>query len=425
MTVTADAERDLGAAADGALRAATAGDALDGIGARWVAEPSSAGAMAAVLAWCTAHAQPVVIRGGGSHLSWGRRPSGLAVIAATRRLDRIERYEPGDLTVSVAAGLTVRELNRALAPAGQWLPVDAPSDRTTVGGMLATNDSGPLRHRYGTPRDQVIGVRLATADGRVASAGGQVVKNVAGYDLGKLVAGSFGTLGAIVGATFKLAPVPKSTATVSATFESGGAVAEAAAAVNDSQLDALCLDVSAVLGHSPRYVLLARFGGTPAATGEQASAAAALVASARPLDTRTLDAEADRVVWDDQTRRASNRDAGIEVRASWLPARLGQVLTLLDALCRDLGLRIECTARAGVGAGAFHLDGDAPSMAAAVDRLRQRPDTVAHVVVTRSPAAFRDRTDAWGPPAAQASITAALKRALDPAGVLNASRGPI
>ena len=98
---------------------------------------------------------------------------------------------------------------------GQWLPLDPPfADAATIGGILATNDSGPLRHRYGTPRDLIIGVQLATTDGVLAKAGGQVVKNVAGYDLSKLVAGSFGSLAAIVSATFKLSPLPAASKTM-------------------------------------------------------------------------------------------------------------------------------------------------------------------------------------------------------------------
>src|SRR5499427_9566622 len=132
-----------------------------------------------------------------------------------RGLRRVLAHEHGDMTATVEAGATLRDVNRALARHGQWLPLDPPrADRATIGGILATNDSGPLRHRYGTPRDLVIGVQLATTDGVLSKAGGRVVKNVAGYDLSKLVAGSFGSLAAIVSATFKLAPIPAASKTL-------------------------------------------------------------------------------------------------------------------------------------------------------------------------------------------------------------------
>src|SRR5205823_14395303 len=151
--------------------------------------------------------QTMGIRGAGTKSGWGRDARGADMILDMRSLNRVLAHEHGDMTATIEAGATLRDVNTALAEHRQWLPLDPPfADRATIGGILATNDSGPLRHRYGTPRDLVIGVQLATTDGVLAKAGGQVVKNVAGYDLSKLVCGSFGSLAAIVSATFKLAP---------------------------------------------------------------------------------------------------------------------------------------------------------------------------------------------------------------------------
>ena len=112
------------------------------------------------------------------------------------------------LTATIQAGATLGDVNRVLATHRQWIPLDPPSaDRATIGGIVATNDSGPRRHRYGSPRDLIIGIEFARADGRLAKGGGIVVKNVAGYDLPRLLTGSFGSLGVIVTATFKLYPL--------------------------------------------------------------------------------------------------------------------------------------------------------------------------------------------------------------------------
>ncbi len=258
MAVTADAERELAQLAPGAVRAAVDADIIDGTRPRWVVEPTTPEEMAAVLAWASLHGQPVVVRGGGTHLDWGRRPADVGLIVSTKRLNRITRYEPGDLTVSVEAGISIADLNRELARHGQWLPLDVASESATIGGAIATNDSGPLRHRYGTPRDQIIGVRLATADGRLAVAGGQVVKNVAGYDLAKLVAGSFGSLAGIVSATFKLAPMPAASTTLVMSFETSAAMAAAAAALSASQLES----------DEPRSRGTGRASGEPSDSGE-------------------------------------------------------------------------------------------------------------------------------------------------------------
>jgi glycolate oxidase FAD binding subunit len=425
MAVTADAERELAQLAPGRVRPGSDLDVIDGTQPRWVVEPATPEAMAAVLAWASMHGQPVVIRGGGTHLDWGRRPADVGLVVSTHSLNRITRYEPGDLTVSVEAGIPISDLNRELAGHGQWLPIDAAAESTTIGGAIATNDAGPLRHRYGTPRDQVIGVRLATADGRLAVAGGQVVKNVAGYDLGKLVAGSFGTLAGIVSATFKLAPVPPALTTLVVAFETGAATAAAAAALSASQLDPMSLEVEARTGGQASYRLLVRFGGTASSNAEQAASAAQIAASSHPTSRETLDGDREASLWRDRAVRIRQRGSGTDVRASWLPASLPAVFALLDQVARETSVEIELNARAAVGAGAIHVEGDAAARVALVARLRERPETVGHVVVTRAGRDVKERADVWGPPLPSAVIAGAVKRALDPAGVLNAGRGPI
>ena len=166
----------------------------------------------------------------------------------TRQLNRVLAHAHGDLTATVEGGTTIRELNQELARYRQWLPVDTAFDAATVGGVIATNDSGPLRHRHGTPRDLLIGVHLAMTDGRVVKAGGTVVKNVAGYDLGKLISGSHGSLAAIVSATFKLAPLPGASTTIVAGFRDADALAEAVTAVSASQIEPTAFDVHAIAG---------------------------------------------------------------------------------------------------------------------------------------------------------------------------------
>lgn len=423
MAVTADAERELAQLAPGAVRAAVDADIMDGIRPRWVVEPTTAEEMAAALAWASLHGQPVVVRGGGTHSDWGRRPADVGLIVSTKRLNRITRYEPGDLTVSVEAGISIADLNRELARHGQWLPLDVASESATIGGAIATNDSGPLRHRYGTPRDQIIGVRLATADGRLAVAGGQVVKNVAGYDLAKLVAGSFGSLAGIVSATFKLAPMPAASTTLVMSFETSGAMAVAAAALAASQLDPMSLEVEARGGRQASHRILVRFGGTPTSNAEQAASAARIAASSTPASSETLDGDREAELWRDRARQRG-RESGTEVRASWMPASLPAVLTLLAQIAGEASVEIDLNARAGVGAGALHIEGDADARASVVGRLRERPETIGHVVVTRG-RDVKDRVDVWGPALSTAVIAGALKRALDPAGVLNAGRGPI
>jgi glycolate oxidase FAD binding subunit len=145
----------------------------------------------------------------GAHVSIERE--GGDVVLSTRSLDRVLEHEAGDLTATVEAGIRLSELNERLAAAGQMLALDPPGD-PTVGACLAGNLSGPRRHRYGAPRDLVLGVTVVLADGTIASAGGKVVKNVAGYDLGKLFCGSEGRLGLIARVSVRLHPLPQAAA---------------------------------------------------------------------------------------------------------------------------------------------------------------------------------------------------------------------
>ena len=184
---------------------------IDGIAAHERAAPATAAELAATLQAADEAGNAVAAVGGGTQLDLGMPPSRLDVVIDTTGLNRVVEYEPADLTVTVEAGIRFAELQRILGEQGQFLALDpAVQDGATIGGVIATNTSGPLRLSYGTPRDLVIGTRVANPDGTLTHAGGRVVKNVAGYDLNKLYIGSLGTLSIVVELSFKLAPIPPS-----------------------------------------------------------------------------------------------------------------------------------------------------------------------------------------------------------------------
>jgi len=180
---------------------------VDGMTPSSIVEPSTIDELSAALRDANDRGAAVIPWGAARHMSLGNVPARYDTALRTTKLDRVIEYEPADMTVSVEAGMTFGALQALLAEHGQLLPIDAPSE-ATVGGVLAANVSGPSRHAYGIPRDWLIGCRFVLADGSVVKGGGRVVKNVAGYDIPKLVVGSLGTLGVIAEATFKLAPVP-------------------------------------------------------------------------------------------------------------------------------------------------------------------------------------------------------------------------
>lgn len=191
-------------------RAATADDAVGGVLPRWVALPESTEEISAVLRACAERDLAVVPVGGGTKLHWGAPPERCDVLLDLCCMNDVVEHAAGDLVVRAQAGLAMSALAEHLAEAGQELALDPPmaAEGATVGGTLATAVAGPRAFRYGTARDLLIGITVVLADGTIAKAGGKVVKNVAGYDLGKLFTGSYGTLGVIAEATFRLHPLP-------------------------------------------------------------------------------------------------------------------------------------------------------------------------------------------------------------------------
>ena len=385
-------------------------------------EPGTAEDLAATLRRASDERQSIVIRGAGTKMDWARVPQRIDAFVSTRRLNRVLAHQHGDLTATIEAGATLHEVNEALARHGQSLPLDPPfADRATIGGILAANDSGPLRHRFGTPRDLVIGVRLATTDGSLAKAGGQVVKNVAGYDLSKLVCGSFGSLAAIVSATFKLAPLPIASKTIVIEAPDVDALAGIVRDVMASQLEPIAFEIqisNVAQGFGPASVLL-RFASVPAAVDAQLDQLRAL-AALKGCATRVVDGADERNAWALHSRGLWHAPGTI-VRASWLPADIASAVAALKGCATHETAMI---GRAAVGSGLIRIGGDARTQANSVDALR-RSASFRNVVIVRGSDELKALVDVWGPQGDRERLFASLKRALDPHGVLNAGRGPL
>jgi glycolate oxidase FAD binding subunit len=384
-----------------------------------VVQPATAADLSAVLADASRDRRAMMLRGGGTKSDWGRTPAALDLIVSTAGLTARLEHRAGDLTVTAGAGVPLASLHATLARHGQWLPLDSAFEGATIGGIVATNDAGPLRHRYGTPRDLLIGTTLALTDGRIVKAGGHVVKNVAGYDLGRLVSGSFGSLAAIVDATFKLLPVPQASATLVATFSDPESLARAAGAIVGSQIEPAAVDVHLPASGLPCR-LLVRCASSPAATRAQADAAEALVRAPSILATGADEA----ALWRAQVEDPWAGEGSV-IRFSWLPARLAKVAACIGQIREATGAAIDVWGRVRAGAGLARVTGSADAQIDVVTRLRAAEGIAAHVVVLRAQPEVRDRVDVWGPPLPAAHVLRALKQSLDPMGVLNAGRGPL
>ncbi|HKP91662.1 MAG TPA: FAD-binding oxidoreductase, partial [Thermoleophilaceae bacterium] len=205
--------------------------------------PKSYDRAAAALRDAAADGGRVRLVGSGTRSAWGAPRGEPAVEISTAKLDAIVEHNAGDLTAVVQAGVPVAKLRKKLAKAGQMLALDPPGEGT-VGGLFATADSGPLRHRHGAPRDLVLGMTVALSDGTVARTGGKVIKNVAGYDLAKLFTGSFGTLGLVASVSVRLHPLQSETASAVGASEDPEALASAVRSLAALPLESDALDVA-------------------------------------------------------------------------------------------------------------------------------------------------------------------------------------
>jgi glycolate oxidase FAD binding subunit len=363
------------------IRPAGAEDAIAGVPARYASAPESVEQAAEVVRAAAERDLAVVVRGAGTKQDWALPPQRLDMIIDTGRLDGIVEHAAGDLIAVVRAGTPLRELQAALAPARQQLALDEPSPGATIGGTVAVSTSGPRRMLYGTVRDLLIGVTVVRPDGAVAKAGGKVVKNVAGYDLGKLIAGSYGTLGLITECVFRLHPLPAASTYVCCRVDTADEAGRVAAAVLGAQVVPSALEIDAV--PDAGFTVGVLLEGVSAGVEQRVQTVRKL------LGGDAADADTAPAWWG--TYPWGEGDVGMKVTSA-----LSQVHHLFKAA------RAPITLRGSAGAGVFYagLPGETdPGLAANLVsdlRAEARAGGGSCVVLT-APEAIRERVDVWGP----------------------------
>lgn len=348
---------------------------------------------------------PVRFLGGGTKSHWGGAAPEPDVVVRTTSLAGVVEHNAGDLTAVVLAGTPLIDAQKAFGAAGQMLAIDPPeSTRATIGGAIATADSGPMRYRYGAPRDLVLGITAVMSDGAVARSGGKVIKNVAGYDLGKLFCGAWGTLGMIARVALRLHPRPPAMVTAVGRSEDPFAIQAAAGELAHGGLEPMAIDV-AWSGGVGR--VLARFGG--AAAGGQARRAADVLSAVR-TDVDIVDA--DEELWSRQ-RAGQRSETGVVVRLSVLPTEIAEVLRCADAAAGSVAGR-------AVGLVWVTLPPAAPLDAvAAVEELRSALAPRVCTVLD-APIEVRAKLDVWGAELdGRMDLMRRLKQQFDPAGICN------
>ncbi len=367
----------------------------------------------------TAHARGVTVSpyGGGTKQRWGY-PDRSALRLETRRLNALREHTWQDMTCTVAAGCTWSELQAQLAAHGQFVALDPLwPDRATVGGIIASNDSGSLRHRYGGLRDLVIGMTLVLADGTIARTGGKVVKNVAGYDLHKLMTGAFGTLGLIAEVSFRLHALPQNTRTLSVAAPDASPLCELMRRLLDSQLSIQALQLASGSG---RFHLNVQLTSLPEVLEKQAAALGTL-AQELGLDTVAANAvaanalaadaaAADATVWNLRQELFETADS-IVMKATLLASDIESFVTAVHTLGGRSVVQAAGVATAAIPAGA----------SAAVATLRQRLEAGhGSLTVLQQPAPAE--LDPWGTAPDSLPLMRELKRRFDPTCILNAGR---
>jgi glycolate oxidase FAD binding subunit len=395
------------------VRAAGAAEAFCGTQPRIVVEPGSEKELASVLRVANEAGLAVIPHGAGTKLSWGNPLARADLLLSTARLDKIIEHVWADLTVTVEAGCTWHKLQESLSRHGQRLALDPLwPERATVGGVLSTNDSGALRLRFGSLRDLVIGMTIALPDGTLASSGGKVVKNVAGYDLPKLMTGALGTLGVITRAVFRLHPLPKIARTFSASAGNLDASQEALHAVQNSKLAHAALQVRAAGNAPPEVDVLLE--GTEAGLAAQET-------QLKKLLEPVVVAKAPESVWSARQELWFGSDSAVVAKFSLLPAGVAKGMETVRRIADHRKIRWKAVAQA-TGIGWLRLDGSPDHLHAALRELRAEFECGGgSLVILHRPAGIAP-LDAWGNAGDALSLLRAVKQQFDPKGTLNPGR---
>jgi glycolate oxidase FAD binding subunit len=417
--MTADAVPDVLAKACSEVWPANPDDAVAGVMPRFVARPADVAEVAATMGAAASLGLTAVPRGAGTRLAWGAAPTSCDLVVDTLRLNRVLEHAAGDLVVRVQAGVGLDQLAAVLAEAGQRLALDPPPSRgpstdgaraDTIGGVLATGAAGPLRLRYGTPRDLAIGITVVRADGTVASSGGKVVKNVAGYDLGKLFAGSYGTLGLIAEAAFRLHPLPGAASFVTRDAANTDTAHAAMAAAAGSPLAPSAAELDRPGRQAPISVGVL-LEGDPDGVAERSRRMAELLGGGASVSAVPP-------AW---WGRGAAAD-GTLIRIAFWAAELAGVLRAVDAAASAAGLDPAVSGSAAAGVIYVAVDeGAAPAavaqlvlgVRAAVGNPGSGPPSRGSAVVLHAPAEVRAAVDVWGPVPAL-GLMQAVKNQFDP-----------
>ena len=402
--------------------------ALDGIVPKIVVLPTSVQQVQDVLRFASEHRYSVIPVGAGTKLGIGNIPQKADIVLALTHLNSVVEYEPADLTVTVEAGIRLAALQTELTKNRQFLPLNPPyAERCTIGGIVATNTSGPLRLRYGTARNQVLGLHVVHASGTVVKSGGKVVKNVAGYDLNKLYIGSYGTLGIITEVTLKLSPLPMRNAIIAAQFQTVQEAVRTGLSVVSSQTLPTFINLSVKhpinLFSKDKPTLIIGCGGEPETVTWQLNTVQTLL--------EQNGADSVQIVEDETHDSMCNEIQEFPNVVSELDNVIVKVNLKRTDIANYLDENIEDTDKAMVllGNGVIYFKkpissgNDLQQIANTLTQMRQHAiDVGGNLIIESAPTELKRLIDVWGPMGSTLSLMKQIKAKFDPNTLLNSGR---
>jgi glycolate oxidase FAD binding subunit len=415
--------------------------AVDGSAPKAVVCPGNAAEISSLLLYANAGKLAVVPRGSGTKMAAGGVPPKIDLVLSTVRLDRIVDYDIANLSLTVEAGLTLADVQKRLAgeKKGNFLPLDPPySEKATIGGVIAANASGPKRYIYGSARDLLLGLKAVTPMGDIVSFGGKTVKNVSGYDMTKLLIGSWGGLGVITEITTKLLPLPEASATVLISFEKPAAVGLFIRKIIHSTLlpsavDLLESNAAARLGEKAKYLAAFSLEGVPEAVERQIAEIGDDAPKEGAAAVKVLKGTEDRTFWirirDFALDLEREFTLPVILRSNFLISRHAVIMENYEEMARAAGVASAFIAHAGSGIIYTYILEDAGAaekikgIIALIGKLSA--EALKHggnLVIESCPREIKETVSVWGAPRSDYVVMRRLKEKMDPAGVLNPGR---
>jgi len=409
--------------------------AVDGMTPKAAVSPGSVEEVSKLLAYASSEKLAVVPRGNGTKMAQGGVPRKLDVVLSMLRINRITEHDVPNLSLSVQAGMTLSAVQEKLAATGKgsFLPLDPPyTEKATIGGIIATNGSGPRRYLYSAARDLLLGLKAVSPNGDIVAFGGKTVKNVSGYDMTKLMIGSWGALGVITEITTKLLPLPEASATLLVSFENlakAGALTRKVlhSALLPSAMELMDGKAASQLGEKGKYLVAFNLEGVGEAVERQVAEIGEMGKKEGAIDTKILKGQEERTFWLRVRDFALATKAPVILKSNFVISKQAEILGNYEKMAQAAGIGSAFIGHAGNGIlTSYILENGVAKMDPLIDLIGKfTAEAVKHdgnLVVESCPSELKAKISVWGQPRTDYVVMRRLKEKVDPVGVLNPGR---